>query len=155
MEAGWAESLHAVLDDSRRLSLPSGEVINVSESTTIILEAGDLRQVSHSGVRVTLHSSRRLQASPGTVSRCGCVHFSAAGLGWRAPLRSWLREHEAAGMLWAQRTEGNLVLDLFEWMVPPCERFLERRCTRLVQPGTNNIVRFVDLQHRFIVLLKV
>ncbi|KAF4521008.1 hypothetical protein B566_EDAN002504 [Ephemera danica] len=124
VEASWAETLHAALDDSQRLSLPSGEIINIKDRTSIILEAGDLSQ-----------------ASPGTVSRCGCIHFSASSLGWRAPLRSWLREHEKAGTLWAQRTEGNLVFDLLDWMVPPCERFLERHGKRLVKPGTNNLVR--------------
>jgi hypothetical protein len=45
VEPSWAETLHSTLDDSRRLSLPSGEIINIERGTSIIFEAGDLSQV--------------------------------------------------------------------------------------------------------------
>lgn len=54
LESAWTESLNTALDDSRKLSLGSGESIVLPATMRIVFETDDL-----------------LQASPATISRCG------------------------------------------------------------------------------------
>jgi dynein heavy chain 1, cytosolic len=60
VDPDWAENLNSVLDDSRVLTLPSGERIPLPRNTRILFESEDVKF-----------------ANPSTVSRCGMVCFSS------------------------------------------------------------------------------
>ena len=55
----WVENLNSILDDNRRMTLPNGESIKMSEGMCVLLETDNLKNVT-----------------PATVSRCGlvCLH---------------------------------------------------------------------------------
>ena len=52
----WVENLNSILDDNKKMSLPNGESIKMSEGMCILLEASNMKNVT-----------------PATVSRCGLV----------------------------------------------------------------------------------
>ena len=58
IDPNWVENLNSVLDDTRLLTLPSGERIPLSSSIRILFEVDSLEY-----------------ANPSTVSRCGLVYF--------------------------------------------------------------------------------
>ncbi len=58
IDPNWVENLNSVLDDTRLLTLPSGERIPLSPTIRILFEVDNLKH-----------------ANPSTVSRCGLVYF--------------------------------------------------------------------------------
>jgi dynein heavy chain len=54
----WVENLNSVLDDNKKLSLPNGESIKMSQGMCILLETDRMHNVT-----------------PATVSRCGLVYL--------------------------------------------------------------------------------
>jgi dynein heavy chain len=52
----WAEQLNTVLDETRKLCVPSGQMIAVPEHMNVVCEVGDLAH-----------------ATPATISRCSVV----------------------------------------------------------------------------------
>lgn len=54
----WVENLNSILDDNKKMSLPNGESIKMSDGMCILLETDNLRNVT-----------------PATVSRCGLIHL--------------------------------------------------------------------------------
>ena len=67
VDPGWAESLNTVLDDSRVLTLASGDRLALPAGMRVLFEVGHLRD-----------------ASPASVSRAGIVHFTHDDLPYRA-----------------------------------------------------------------------
>lgn len=59
----WVENLNSILDDNRKMNLPNGETINLSDGMCLLLETDSLHNVT-----------------PATISRCGLVYFSRAEL---------------------------------------------------------------------------
>lgn len=73
VESEWIESLNTLLDESRKLTLGSGDVYFFSSPFNVVFETDSLDN-----------------ASPATVSRCGIVYFQAAALSWKNLMASWL-----------------------------------------------------------------
>lgn len=110
-----------VLDDNKKLCLPNSEIIQMSSSMNMIFEVGDLAV-----------------ASPATVSRCGMVYLEPHQLGWQPLVASWLPN--LPNPLLNPETRAHLQ-GLFDWLVPPCLRYL-RKSVREISPTSDaNVVR--------------
>jgi dynein heavy chain len=72
-DATWMESLNSVLDNSKLMSLPSGERISVPDNVRFVFESLNLAA-----------------ATPATVSRAGILYMDAAHLTWHAWFLRWL-----------------------------------------------------------------
>ena len=55
----WVENLNSILDENRKMNLPNGETIGLSQGMCLLLETDNLRNVT-----------------PATISRCGLVYLS-------------------------------------------------------------------------------
>jgi len=104
VDAVWVENLNTVLDDNKKLCLPSGEIIKFHGQMTMVFEVADL-----------------LEASPATVSRCGMVHLTPEKLGWKVQVGPWL-----ADLPPSLRAEwrAELLSSLIEATIPPVVAWL-------------------------------
>jgi len=72
----WVENLNSILDDNKKMSLPNGESIKMSEGMCILLETDHMRNVT-----------------PATVSRCGLVYLHRQETSDpKAIFNQWLRK---------------------------------------------------------------
>lgn len=117
MDAVWIENMNTVLDDNKKLCLTSGEVITMTKEMSMIFEVMDLAQ-----------------ASPATVSRCGMIYMEPATLGWKAFANSWLQQCDPT---WADEDNKQYVLNLFTWLLEPCQNFV-RQAHQYLKPGEFN-----------------
>jgi dynein heavy chain len=65
--------MNSVLDDSRRLCLPSSAIIVLNETITMMFEVEDL-----------------IHASPATDSRCGMVYMEPSAIGLMPHVKKWI-----------------------------------------------------------------
>lgn len=68
-------------------------------------------------------------ASPATVSRCGMIYMEPALLGWRPFMESYLAT--LSKFLLVEQLE--LLVELFEWLVDPCLKFINAHCKKFVE----------------------
>ncbi|MEW5298367.1 MAG: hypothetical protein WDW36_001499 [Sanguina aurantia] len=118
VDAVWIENMNTVLDDNKKLCLVSGEIIQLSDSMTMMFEVEDLAV-----------------ASPATVSRCGMVYMEPAALGLDPLLLSWI------GRL-PEVVSGHAVLlaSIFNALVPEALRFVRRSLKETVATVDGNLV---------------
>lgn len=75
VDYNWVENLNSILDDNKKMSLPSGEQIVMSEGMALLIETNNMRNIT-----------------PATVSRCGliCLH-RVENCDTKAIFNQWLR----------------------------------------------------------------
>ncbi len=93
--------LHTLLDASRKLTLPSGEILQIPQSLRIIFETSDLTY-----------------ASPSTISRCGVVRVAEDVVPLDSLHSSWMKRSGFPADL--RPTVDNFVRDI----VKPCVTFV-------------------------------
>ena len=72
----WVENLNSILDDNKKMSLPNGESIKMSDGMCILLETNHMRNVT-----------------PATVSRCGLIYLHRTETcNPKAIFNQWLRK---------------------------------------------------------------
>ena len=105
----------------------SGEIIQMSNSMSLIFETMDLAQ-----------------ASPATVSRCGMIYAEPASLGYEPLLISWYKYKGINPIRYTylsrlnslpehlQGEQRTLIRALFDWLLPPCLLFVRKSVRELV-----------------------
>ena len=139
VDAIWIENMNTVLDDNKKLCLQSGEMIALSDVTSMMFEPKDLEV-----------------ASPATVSRCGVVYCEPHKVGWRCIVRSWcdrvtVHGDDATNLdddgdgkndrpFSLSGEQAELVLQLFDWLADPLLVFLQKECKHIAPCADQNLV---------------
>lgn len=69
----WIENINTLTDDSKRLTLPSGDTYFLPNKSTVILETDSVKDLS-----------------PASISRCGIIYFDNESQIWKRLKKSWL-----------------------------------------------------------------
>lgn len=120
VDAVWIENMNTVLDDNKKLCLTSGEVIQMTNSMSMIFEVMDLAQ-----------------ASPATVSRCGMIYMESSNLGWTPFYESWVTNN--TNKVWVEVVREDMST-LFTWIIPAMLQFVKKQCKQYVNPGDINLI---------------
>jgi dynein heavy chain, axonemal len=107
VDSKWIENMNTVLDDNKMLCMPSGEVIKLIDTMTMMFEVEDLKE-----------------ASPATVSRCGMVYLEPQSLGWNVLLVSFVQSLPNI----IKFEYGTLIEDIILWFLSPSLEFLRKNC---------------------------
>lgn len=127
VDAVWVENMNSVLDDSKKLCLQNGNIIQMAKSMNMIFEVQDLAF-----------------ASPATVSRCGMIYTEPDSLGWRCLIKSYRAE------LPPMLSTNESVLLHFDALVdnffPPMLDHVRRYATAAIPQGFNtSVASFIRL----------
>ncbi|KAK0162631.1 hypothetical protein PV327_006394 [Microctonus hyperodae] len=107
VESVLTENLNILLDDNdcRTLPLPTGEIIEISDSMSVILETDNIEE-----------------ASPGTVSRCGIIYIEQKIVGYKHHIAAWVIEQKF-------HDKYNKFMNiLIEWSLDSCLNFVYKKC---------------------------
>ena len=118
VDAIWIENMNTVLDDNKKLCLTSGEMLQMSNTMSMMFEVHDLSV-----------------ASPATVSRCGMVYMEPDSLGEAPIILAWL-SRLPRGMKQASR---NKLVWLFDTYLVNALVFLRRFITEIAVTVNNNL----------------
>ena len=111
------ENLNTVLDDNKKLCLPSSEIIKFHSRMTMVFEVADLQE-----------------ASPATVSRCGMVHLTPEKLGWEVQVKPWLDDLPPS--LTAE-WRSDMITNLISAVLPPVITWLSEKSSHLLHPSVS------------------
>mgnify|MGYP000921047633 FL=1 len=100
--------MNTVLDDNKKLCLPNGETIKLSEQMSIVFEVEDLAV-----------------ASPATVSRCGMVYLEPENISWRSYYERWKHTLPATYLI---PDYLNVFDDLTKLMLEPVLEYIYTYC---------------------------
>ena len=115
IDAEWIESMNAVMDDNRVLTLTTNERIPLTKSMKLLLEISHLRN-----------------ASPATASRAGCVFLNESDKGWRPCEAMWV---ETMGDFKTQTILEQTILEqLFDALVVPTLSMIKKEKWNHVTP---------------------
>ena len=117
VDAIWIENMNTVLDDNKKLCLVSGEIIQMSDTMTMMFEVEDLAV-----------------ASPATVSRCGMVYIEPTAMGLDPLLESWIESLPSAFHKHRDRLR-----ELFNALVPSAITFVRKNLKETVATTNNNL----------------
>ncbi|KAL0205536.1 hypothetical protein P9112_000843 [Eukaryota sp. TZLM1-RC] len=119
VDAVWIESMNTVLDDNKKLCLPSGDIIQLTPHMTMMFEVADLAV-----------------ASPATVSRCGMVYCELSVLGWRPLFDSWMDQFPQA-----LEDQKELILKFVDFFIDDCAEFVRKNVKEPVATSPQILVR--------------
>eukprot|EP00842_Homolaphlyctis_polyrhiza_P003265 jgi/Hompol1/393/HPOL_001324-RA len=119
VDAIWIENMNTVLDDNKKLCLNSGEIIQLSNTMSLIFEVRDLAV-----------------ASPATVSRCGMIFMEPSRIGWRDTIvTSWMNKQDVL-----DDDQKKLLVAMIDWLVAPCIKFVRSQCVEISETTDTNLV---------------
>ncbi|KAJ3084466.1 Dynein heavy chain 7, axonemal [Rhizoclosmatium hyalinum] len=119
VDAIWVENMNTVLDDNKKLCLMSGEIIQLSNTMSLVFEVMDLAV-----------------ASPATVSRCGMVYLEPERMGWRPLVKSWIETLD-----FLSPDNSQYLNQLFELLVPPSLLCAKRDCKEVSPTSEIGLVK--------------
>ncbi|KAH0539600.1 hypothetical protein KQX54_006018 [Cotesia glomerata] len=117
VNSAWMENLNTLLDDNKKLLLPSGETIQLTRATSVIFETDTLEQ-----------------ASPGILSRCGIIYVEPQSVGWKPYANSWLLHQNFSN------THSSFLIILFNWSLDAFLDFAFRSCKFIINISRSHIV---------------
>ncbi|XP_024377701.2 uncharacterized protein [Physcomitrium patens] len=119
VDAIWIENMNTVLDDNKKLCLVSGEIIQMSNTMTMMFEVEDLAV-----------------ASPATVSRCGMVYMEPQARGFQPLLDSYIQKLTKD----LQQVGEATVRRLFALACEPAIHHVKRHLKQTVATTEDNMV---------------
>ncbi|KAG0617480.1 hypothetical protein M758_5G192300 [Ceratodon purpureus] len=119
VDAIWIENMNTVLDDNKKLCLVSGEIIQMSNTMTMMFEVEDLAV-----------------ASPATVSRCGMIYMEPHARGFEPLIDSYIQKLSKD----LTQVGEKIIRDLFWSVCEPCIRHVKRHLKQTVSTTEDNMV---------------
>ncbi|XP_074111940.1 dynein axonemal heavy chain 7 [Cotesia typhae] len=117
VNSAWMEHLNTLLDENKKLLLPSGETIQLTRATSVIFETDTLEE-----------------ASPGILSRCGIIYVEPQSVGWKPYANSWLLHQNFSS------NHSSFLTSLFNWSLDAFLDFAYQSCKLIINVSRSHIV---------------